>query len=177
MSLSSSVLSTYAPTLSGMTLADIRAELRRARKVRKRDGLTLDRLEENSGVDRAVIHRIENVKKYPRYKPGMETILRLIEGMGLTLPVFFLGVRDLQKTGLQAAIPLSQDSASHPREATSHGLDVSTLDDMPDDLTDDQRAETLRLRAREAAATASAEQATTPHRPKPVRRRSRPKRH
>ena len=68
-----------------MSLADIRAELRRARKTRD---LTLDDLTDKSGVDRAAIHKIENVKKYPDYEPGLNTFLRLIGGLGVTLTAF-----------------------------------------------------------------------------------------
>lgn len=128
MHLSSSDLSTYTPTLAAMTVAEIRAALRVARRKRKRDGLTLDRLQENSGVDRAVIHRIESPKKYPKYEAGFHTIHRLIEGLGLTLPDFFLQVErgelssDSQDSSLQSGKSLGDTASSPSGEAASDGV-------------------------------------------------------
>jgi transcriptional regulator with XRE-family HTH domain len=111
-----------------MTLADIRLALRAERVRRKRSiGLTLDRLQDASGVDRAAIHRIESVEKYPDYEPGMQTILRLVEGMGLTLYEFFLRIesptRNEPPVALQTGEPLSNTALStHTQGAASHGI-------------------------------------------------------
>jgi transcriptional regulator with XRE-family HTH domain len=69
------------------SLQDVRRRLRAERRARE---LTLDALSEKSGVDRAAIHKIENVAKYPTYEPGLDTFTRLVEAMpGLTLALFF----------------------------------------------------------------------------------------
>jgi len=155
-----------------MTLAEIRAGLHAARKQQKRSGLTLDRLQENSGVDRAVIHRIESVRKYPRYKPGIDTVLRLVEGMGLTLSSFFAEIEGGPKVGLQPAIPQSQNSPVPQHLEADHGRDLPA----GVVLTNEQYEEYRRLRAREAAAAESVEQATKTRAQKSVRSRPRPKR-
>lgn len=71
------------------TLSDIRRALRRERRARE---LTLDRLSEQASVDRAAIHKIENVAKHPTYEPGLGTVLKLIGAMGITEAAFFSGV-------------------------------------------------------------------------------------
>jgi transcriptional regulator with XRE-family HTH domain len=68
------------------SLLDIRTAVRRTRRARE---WSLDALSDKSGVDRAVIHRIENVRKYPKYEPGIETLRRIVEGFGLSLADFF----------------------------------------------------------------------------------------
>lgn len=95
-----------------MTLLEIRRGLRDERVRRKRSqGLTLDRLQETSGVDRAAIHRIESVDKYPNYEPGMETVTRLVEGMGLTLSSFFAQIERQTDGDLQTR----EDAIKNPR--------------------------------------------------------------
>lgn len=59
------------------------------RALRRELELTLDALSDQSGIDRAAIHRIENVDKYPDYEPGLDTFRRMVEGLGLTLQDFF----------------------------------------------------------------------------------------
>lgn len=68
------------------TLITIRQALRTAR--RERD-LTLDALSERATVDRAAIHKIENVRKYPDYEPGIDTVRKIVEAMKITLGEFF----------------------------------------------------------------------------------------
>lgn len=48
-------------------------------------GLTLDQAEALSGINRATIHSIENVKREPNLRPKIDTIDRLAETYGLTL--------------------------------------------------------------------------------------------
>lgn len=67
-------------------LLEIRAGLAAARRARR---LSLDVLQRRSGVDRMTIHKIEHVSKYPALEPGLDTVQRLVEGMGLTLGQFF----------------------------------------------------------------------------------------
>jgi len=74
-------------TVCGVSsLTDIR---RGVRLLRRELEVTLDTLSERSGVDRAAIHKIENTTKYPTYEPGVDTLRRLIEGLGFTLYGFF----------------------------------------------------------------------------------------
>jgi DNA-binding XRE family transcriptional regulator len=46
-------------------------------------GLTLDEAAKQSGLNRATIHSIENVKREPDLKPGLETIEQLGRAYGL----------------------------------------------------------------------------------------------
>lgn len=58
-------------------------------KERDRAGMTLDDLAEKSGLNRATIHSIENIKREPDLKPELETVERLASAMELTLSEFF----------------------------------------------------------------------------------------
>lgn len=81
------------------------------RSLRQREDFTLDDLAKASGVDRAVIHRIENTRKYPDYEPGIETVRRIVEGAGLSLSQFF---NDVERQSEQP--PRSQYSGLHSHE-------------------------------------------------------------
>lgn len=59
-------------------------------RARAEEGLTLAELEQASGVDQSTIHRIENIKKYPKHKPDLQTIEALVViGMGRTISALF----------------------------------------------------------------------------------------
>jgi transcriptional regulator with XRE-family HTH domain len=107
MSLNSLQLDGFTHMLLGVpSLQDIRVALRSARReLKKERGLTLDRLHERSGIDRAVIHRIESVEKYPTYEPGVDTVRRLVEGMGLTLSEFFARIEALPTRDVSDTLP------------------------------------------------------------------------
>lgn len=90
------------------SLLQIRSEVRVVRRARE---WTLDKLRDESGVDRAAIHKIENTAKYPDYEPGVDTVRKLVEAMGLTLSDFFLrieGLRPTEGSDQQSATPTSK---------------------------------------------------------------------
>lgn len=64
------------------------------RKGRTRLGLTLDEAAAASGLNRATIHAIENIRREPHLKPELETIERLTSAYGLTLAAFFAHIDD-----------------------------------------------------------------------------------
>jgi transcriptional regulator with XRE-family HTH domain len=68
------------------TLLTLLRMRRAVRVVRRERELTLDTVSEQSGVDRAAIHKIERTDKYPNYEPGLETFRRLVE-LGLDVPL------------------------------------------------------------------------------------------
>lgn len=81
------------------TVAQIRTRLRAERRAAD---ITLDVLSASSGVDRAVIHRIENVRRYQDYTPNLDTLARLIQGLGLSWTAFFARVEGVEVAGLLA---------------------------------------------------------------------------
>jgi len=69
----------------------------RNRAANERDGLphvgmTLDEAAAKSGLNRATIHSIENIKREPALKPDLESIERLARAYGLTLTALFARV-------------------------------------------------------------------------------------
>lgn len=171
MLLSSRDLSAYTPTLTAMTLAEIRAGLRAVRWDRKRKaGLTLDRLQANSGVDRAVIHRVESVEKYPEYNLELRTLTRLVEGMDLTLSEFFRQLeiaQELPKSRLHQGTPLDitdaiPHEASHvpDRSVRPAALDPKDLDGIRESLRVTEATARRRLSPTTRGATATARKAS-----------------
>lgn len=74
-----------------MTVADIRAQIRKCRREKE---WTLDDLVEASGVERTACHKIESVKKYPDYEPGLGTFLKLVAAFGMPVADFFSRLED-----------------------------------------------------------------------------------
>lgn len=104
------------------SLADIRRELRRVRRAKD---WTLDKVRDESGVDRAAIHKIENVDKYPTYEPGIETVTKIVEGMGLTLSSFFARIEGLPTTdGASTDRPSPTKAADHARVVSDRSADA-----------------------------------------------------
>ena len=85
---------------AGVDLDAVRATLRAERLHRR---WSLDDLAEKSGVNRSAIHDIETNRKG---KPRLETIAKMVEGMGLTLSEFFARIE-----GLKAPSPASTNRA------------------------------------------------------------------
>lgn len=99
MSLSRRHLYANSPILQGMDTAAIRRALRAEHLARKKsEHLTLDVLAERTGLDRATIGRVENVRKDPTYEPAFSTVVRLIlDGFGYkSVSDFFLQFEGLQ---------------------------------------------------------------------------------
>jgi transcriptional regulator with XRE-family HTH domain len=69
-----------------VTLLEMRAELGRLRGYRR---LTLDQLAERTGLDRATIHQMENVKTYPRLDAKLETFYRIVVALEMPFAEFF----------------------------------------------------------------------------------------
>lgn len=69
--------------------------LREALRIRRRElGWTLDTLSEKSGVNRATIHSLENLKREPELKPQLETFEQLARAMDLQLRITVLRPSD-----------------------------------------------------------------------------------
>jgi transcriptional regulator with XRE-family HTH domain len=117
------------------------AQLRVAQR-RERDGRSwsLDDLAKASGIDKSVIHRTENVLRYPYYKPDLETIERWIRATTQRpLSAFFASFESdtsevTKNSTLGINFPLNpSDTAlhnppstiSHNAEAASHGALIS----------------------------------------------------
>jgi transcriptional regulator with XRE-family HTH domain len=64
----------------------VRKALRRQRIAAR---LTLDAVAQRSGLNRATIHSVENVRREPHLKPEFDTISRLVAALGLKLCEFF----------------------------------------------------------------------------------------
>lgn len=60
------------------------------RRARDEEGLTLDELAAQTGVDRMIIHRVENTRKYPDYEPELATVLKIIAGLRSPLTDIFV---------------------------------------------------------------------------------------
>lgn len=89
----------------GMDLAAVRQQLRAERKARR---WSLDDLAGKSGVNRSTIHDIEQNR---HGKPQLETVAKLIEGMGLSLGEFFAS---LEKSTVEPILRLSPPSHQTP---------------------------------------------------------------
>jgi transcriptional regulator with XRE-family HTH domain len=103
------------------------------RSLREREHFTLDEANKVSGVDRAVIHRIENTKKYPKYEPGIETVRRLVEGMGISLAQFFNELERAQDAAAaESHSPLHNPSTvvQNPHRSPASTTDV--IAELPD---------------------------------------------
>lgn len=95
----------------------LRRALGRLRTAQRREddgkSWTLENLREKSGIEISTIHRVENTKKYPNYKPDLFTVERwVIACGGVTLSEFFLqleGVQIAEETG-KADVYLTETS-------------------------------------------------------------------
>jgi transcriptional regulator with XRE-family HTH domain len=70
-----------------VSLIAIREELGRERRLK---GWSLDDLAERARSNRATIHKLENVRSYPDYVPGLDTLQHVLAAFGLTFTKFFL---------------------------------------------------------------------------------------
>lgn len=64
-------------------------------------GWTLDEAATASGLNRATIHSIENVKREPDLKPDLDSIEQLVSAYKSSLPVFFAQISDVHISALQ----------------------------------------------------------------------------
>lgn len=94
------------------------------RKARLKSGKSLRKLKQSADIDPSTIHRIENIKKYPDYRPDLDTLDALVRGVGLTLAQFFAQVEGLTVQETPAAGPASLPSPS--QEALRIGMALAT---------------------------------------------------
>lgn len=95
------------------------------RSARSRAQLTLDEAASQSGLNRATIHSIENVKREPELKPELETIEALAITYGLTLSLSFAQLEDLQPSALKSD-PTRGDNDASKRPEVEDGT-IATL--------------------------------------------------
>lgn len=74
-----------------MNYADVRGALRQARS---KAGLTLDQVAEITGLNRATIHSVENLKREPDLQPLIDTMERLAVAYGGRLSVVYRDASD-----------------------------------------------------------------------------------
>ena len=128
MSLSRRGLVAVSGTVRGVpSLLEIRGALRR---VRREKDWTLDKLRDESGVDRTAIHKIENTKKYPTYEPGIDTVSKLVEAMGLTLSQFFARIEVLHPPVAPSTL---QPTSIGPHTQQQGGASYGTADAATED--------------------------------------------
>ncbi len=85
--------------LAREVLRRARAQAATEREGVPRFGMTLDEAAEKSGLNRATIHSIENIKREPTLKPDLDTIERLVLAYGLTLSSFFARIESRARHG------------------------------------------------------------------------------
>lgn len=84
------------------------AVLREVLRLRREHlGWTLDVAETNTGVNRATIHTLENIKRERDYKPEFETIERIAVPMGYSLARLFALIEEIEATKSLQAHPFS----------------------------------------------------------------------
>lgn len=98
----------------------VREALRRERARRR---WSLDKLEEVSGINRATIHSIENMKREPDLQPKLETIETLATAMEMTISLSLLPNVALQTETGESTLPapnqLEESGASAPVASSS----------------------------------------------------------
>jgi transcriptional regulator with XRE-family HTH domain len=81
---------------------DVRAVREALRILRTQSGLSLDDIE---GLDRSTVHRIENTKGDPGYKPELTSVALITKACGYTLARFFATLDDVVATISDAGRP------------------------------------------------------------------------
>lgn len=101
--------------------------LREALRMRRRElGWTLDVLSDKSGVNRATIHSLENIRREPDLKPQLETFEQLAHAMDLELRITVLRPSDLavqNHRSLSADVERLDVELSSPDHAAAVALD------------------------------------------------------
>ena len=119
----------------------IREALRRARAAASieragvlRIGMTLNEAAAQSGLNRATIHSIENLKREPTLQPELETIERLARAYGLSLSAFFAQIDGSRASVAQeitkaevGTVTASDTKALHKPLRGAHGEEHSVL--------------------------------------------------
>lgn len=145
-------------------LIRLREALRRAREHApiERDGvpdigMTLDEAEERSGLNRATIHSIENVKREPTLKVRLQTIARLARAYGLSLsfaPVEELSAPASVREDQDRPVPnVSADAHAAVPSLTFSEEDIQILTQVIKDYSDRDATRQRRADRRHAATT------------------------
>jgi hypothetical protein len=74
---------------------NLRAVREGLRLLRLEAGLSLDEID---GIDRATVHRIENVRSDPDYAPRITSVAAIVEACGSTLAQFFATLNEVAAT-------------------------------------------------------------------------------
>jgi len=82
-----------------VNIKGLREELR---LMRKRFEWTLDQAAAASGLNRATIHSIENIKREPKLKPELESLESLVNAYGMTLSSFLVKFENRHAAGKSA---------------------------------------------------------------------------
>jgi len=77
------------------------------RLTRLQSGHSLRALRDATGIDPSTMHRIENVKRYPDYRPDLETVDALLRAMHSSLAEFFAR---LERISVSAVLVPSVDA-------------------------------------------------------------------
>lgn len=96
---------------NGMNYRRLRDTLRRERTTAR---LSLDALAAKTGLNRATIHSLENVRREPNLKPDLETVDRIVRALDLTLPRFFELVETPEAPPRLSAQPVPSTNAAVP---------------------------------------------------------------
>lgn len=80
---------------------DVRKVRHALRMLRSGSGKSLHEID---GLDRATVHRIENVKGDPDYSPGFSSVALIVEACGSTLGRFFTDLDDVAANPHAAAL-------------------------------------------------------------------------
>lgn len=105
------------------------------RLAREETGLTLDEAAAKSGLNRATIHSIENVKREPVLRSKIPTYEKLAAAYGRTLSLSFAPIKGLSRpVGLSKNVPslvvvkgkTSDEALSTPSEETIDPSDAAT---------------------------------------------------
>jgi transcriptional regulator with XRE-family HTH domain len=113
---------------------------RRLRQMLRQERLTahlsLDKLAGRTGLNRATIHSVENIRREPNLKPDLDTIDKIVTACGGTLASFFTKVEQepsAQRSRLEhsAAAPIQEPTVT---SLVAHGSPDPSLSAIPEAL-------------------------------------------
>jgi transcriptional regulator with XRE-family HTH domain len=113
----------------------LREELRLAREHLR---WSLDKAATETGLNRATIHSIENIKREPGLKPELETIESLVLGYGDVLSSFFARLEQLQNKPSSRSLTVAPDP--HSVLAQKGTLDADSISAESEALAELERS-------------------------------------
>lgn len=108
-----------------VTLSDLRRHLRAERKRHYPNSRAAAKA---AGLGASTVAKIENIKSYPTYDPGIGTVEQLLDAMGLTLSEFFLRIEGNQTETDSGRAPTSARNTKVPISGTSGGAPPHVAD-------------------------------------------------